>query len=206
MNIAKRILEGNFDPAELRWCLTSSKTGQQKVAEGQQGLAAANSKLQFAKGNDLTDTAQGTLSQFEGPVQNSPFYKSLLTTGTEATTNAYDSAKANANARANAAGFGYTQPIAQGAQNQVGAQEASALAAVPREAMTATAPLSLQAAQDTAQIGENAGSQALGWNQASQNWNNDAYNMQSRRNGWLQNLNNVQNTFGPGIQAALAQI
>jgi hypothetical protein len=206
MNIAKRMLAGDFRPEELRWCYTSAKTGQQKVAEGQQGQTAQNSQAALANSNQNEATAQGTFSQFEGPVQNSPFYKALLTSGTEATTNAYDTAKANANARANQAGFGYNQPIAQGAQNEINSRETSSLAALPREAMTATAPLALQAGQDTAQLGESQGQQALGWNQASQNWNNDAYNMQSRRNGWLQNLQNVQNTFGPGIQNALAVI
>lgn len=104
-------------------------------------------------GMDNQATAQGTLSQFEGPVQNSPFYKALKTAGTESTADAYASAKSNTAARAKAAGFGSQQPIAQGAQDQVGAEEAKAQAQVPGRALVQATGPALTAAGETAGIG-----------------------------------------------------
>lgn len=156
---------------------TSAKSGQQKQAEN-----IANQD--FSQQKNLTGTAQSTLGQFEGPVQQSPFYKSLLTTGIESTSQAYDNAAANQRQKANAAGFGYTQPVAQGADNQLRAKEATDLAAVPREAAVATAPLSLEASRQTGSMGMNAGSQGLSALDL-------AANQQNRRRGWLQNLQAV---------------
>jgi hypothetical protein len=98
-------------------------------------------------------TAQGTLSQFEGPVQDSPFYKALKTAGTESTANAYASAKSNTAARAKSAGFGYQQPVAQGAGEQIGAEEAKAQAQVPGRALMEASGPALSAAGTTAGIG-----------------------------------------------------
>lgn len=103
--------------------------------------------------------AQGTLDQFEGPVQNSPFYKALLTTGTDATSTAYDSAVSNSRSRAKGAGFGYNQPIAGTAEDQIRSREASDLGALPGKAAAEAAPLSLQAAGQTAGMGTALGSE-----------------------------------------------
>lgn len=108
-------------------------------------------------------TAQGTLSQFEGPVQDSPYYKSLVATGTDATSQAYESAKADQAAKARAAGFGYEQPVTQGAESGVAAQEAGALARIPAQAEEAAAPLALQAAGETAGMGTALGSEGVGY-------------------------------------------
>lgn len=153
------------------------KTGQQKIAEQQTGSDVGQS-------NQDTQAAQGTFGQFEGPVQNSPFYKSLLTTGIQNTSDAYQNAESSMKANANAAGFGYSQPVAQGADNQVKAQEASALAKVPNQAMIAAAPLSMQAGQDSAQLGLGLGNQAQGWN-------NSAWNMNKARGSWLDTLQQI---------------
>jgi len=126
---------------------------------GTQQTAEATQVSDQAQQDKLTGAAQGTLSQFEGPVQNSPFYKALLTQGTEATSRAYDTARANTASRAKAAGFGYAQPIAQGAQDQVGSQEAEALARLPGDTMLQAAQPAQQAAGETAQIGANYGQQ-----------------------------------------------
>lgn len=109
------------------------------------------------------DTAQGTLSQFEGPVQDSPFYKALKTAGTEGTANAYQSAKSNVRARANAAGFGGPSPVGQGAEAGVESEEAKAQARVPGEALTAATGPALSAASTTAGIGATQGGQGLGY-------------------------------------------
>ena len=161
--------------------LKPGKTGQQKQAEN-----VANQDF----GTQTADmgAAQGTLSQFEGPVQNSPFYKSLLTTGIQNTSNAYQNAASNQKAQANAAGFGQNQPVAQGANNQLQAQETSALAQVPQTAMTEAAPLSLAAAGQSGQMGESAGSQGL-------NALNLASQLQLKRQGGNPTVGNV---FGGG--------
>lgn len=123
-----------------------------------------------AAGKDL-DTAQGTFSQFEGPVEQSPFYKALKTAGTETTADSYKSAKSNVRARASAAGFGAAgQPVTEGATAGLESEEAKAQAQVPGRALTAAAPLSLEAARGTqagastrAGMGTALGSQGEGY-------------------------------------------
>lgn len=109
-------------------------------------------------------TAQDTLDQFEGPIQDSPYYKALVNTGTQATSNAYEGAKANTRARANAAGFGNpASGVTQGAEAGIENQEAKALSAVPNQAMEAAVAPALQASGQTAQMGEAQGNQGLGY-------------------------------------------
>lgn len=105
-------------------------------------------------------TAQGTLGQFEGPVKDSPYYKSLLATSTDATSNAYENAKASSAARAKQAGFGMDSPIGQSASRETTGQEAGALAELPARAYASTAPLALQAAGQTAGMGTELGREA----------------------------------------------
>lgn len=116
----------------------------------------------FGQQGQLTGQAQGTLGQFEGPVNQSPFYKSLLATGIQDTSNAYQNARSNMRQQANAAGFGYNQPVTQGADNQLQAREASDMARVPMEAELGAAPLSLQAAGQTGSMGMGYGAQGAG--------------------------------------------
>src|SRR6267142_5350747 len=123
----------------------------------------AISEQDRAKQAELNTTAQGTRGQFEGPVDQSPFYKSMLKAGTEGTASAYRSAKSNTAARAKEAGFGYEQPIAQGAQNEVGAREADAQSRVPGEALLGAAPLSLEAASGTAGTAATLGGQGVAY-------------------------------------------
>lgn len=156
---------------------TSAKSGQQKQAEN-----IANQD--FSQQKKLTGTAQSGLSQFEGPVEQSPFYKSLLTSGVESTSRAYDGAAANQRQKANASGFGYAQPVAQGADNELRAREATDMAAIPREAAVATAPLSLQASGQTGAMGMGYGGQGLSALDL-------AASQQNRRQGWLKNLQSV---------------
>ena len=177
MNISKLICDGKFSPEMLRFCFHHGKSGQQKVAEQQTASDVAQS-------NDATKAAQGTFSQFEGPVQQSPFYKALLTTGIEDTSNAYQNAKANTTARARAAGFGYEQPVTQGAQSQMDQAEASALARVPQNATIAATQPALTAAEGSAGLGLGLGNQAQGWNKS-------AYDMNRQRGSWWDTLMKV---------------
>lgn len=124
----------------------------------------AGQASQYSTANNSLNAAQGTDAQFEGPTTSSPFYKSLLATSTDSTSNAYENAKASSTARAKSAGFGYDSPIGAAASRETTGAEAGALAELPAKAMEATAPLQLQAAQQSisgAGVGANMGT-ALG--------------------------------------------
>lgn len=175
---------GEGFPEYQGYLTKGKKSGQEQLGQQQTTQALANQNQDQSTAMGDVNAAQGTYSQFEGPVQNSPFYKSLLTTGIQDTSRAYDTARSNMAQRANAAGFGYNQPVAQGAQNQLQSQEASALANVPQQAMLGAAPLSLQAAQGSGQLGLGLGNQALGWGNLGRGWNQDVYNMDKQRGGF----------------------
>jgi hypothetical protein len=125
------------------------------------------------------NTAQGTFGQFEGPVTSSPFYKSLLTTGTDSTSQAYNNAQANNRANANQSGFNYSQPNVQGSENEIAGQEAGAVGALPAEAAAEAAPLAEGAAAGTAGIGATQSGAAQGYNQAATGLEENYQNAQS---------------------------
>lgn len=152
MNISKLIMQGDFSPEMLRYCFHSGAGHQQR----------AQATSDFGQQGNLTKQAQGTLSQFEGPVQNSPFYKALLSTGIQDTSDAYQTAQSNLQAKANNAGFGYSSPTSTGANSQLQGQETSALAQVPQTAMLEATQPALTAAGDTAGMGMGYGSQGSG--------------------------------------------
>lgn len=188
------------------------KSGQQKLAEQQSANSIAQQQADQSQMNNLTNaanrtlnTAQGSLGQFEGPVQQSPFYKALLTSGIESTSNAYDQARANTAQRAQMAGFGYSQPITQGADNQLAAREAETQASLPREAMLETAPLTMRAAEDTIGIGRDKagmgqayGQQGLQYGQQADNYNQQAYGMNKQRGSIWNDLLKV-GQIGAGV-------
>jgi len=101
-----------------------------------------------------------TDANFMGPTKDTPYYKSLLATSTDATSNAYENAKASSASRAKAAGFGYDSPIGQAASRETTGQEAGALAELPAKAYAATAPLQLQAAGQQLSEGTALGQEA----------------------------------------------
>ena len=161
---------------------------------GTQKMGEQTSMADKGKQDQLTGQAQGTLGQFEGPVQDSPFYSALKNTGIEATSQAYDRARANTAQRANMAGFGYNQPITQGAQTSLDRSEASDLARVPQEAMLSAAPLALQAAGQTGSMGMGYGSQGLGYYDAA-----SQQDMQRQRSGLYNNLWNLGTTIAGNV-------
>ena len=93
---------------------------------------------------NLLNQNNSTGAQFEGPVTSSPYYKALVSAGTSATTGAYNNAQAAVRARANAAGYNYTQPVTQGAEAEQGTEEAQSLAQVPTQAAIAAVQPELQ--------------------------------------------------------------
>jgi hypothetical protein len=154
---------------------------------------------QTATGQQNQNTAQNSLSQFEGPVTQTPMYQSLLTSGIEGTSNAYNNAQANQRQTANQAGYGYTQPAEQAAEGSLQAQEAGALASQPGKAYQEAAPLDLQATQDTA----NLGSTQVGEGGTAANTALTANQQQS--NIWGQNQQAQQNFFN-SLTSALSPL
>lgn len=129
----------------------ASSISQQQLDLENQQRQFANQETARAAGNQ--DQAQATLSQFEGPVDQSPFYKALLTQGIESTSKAYQGAVASARSRAQQAGYGYSQPAENAAEGGIAAQGAESLAAQPGKALLGAAPMALEAAGQTASLG-----------------------------------------------------
>lgn len=120
---------------------------QQEMNKRDTNVGDVNKKLGYFEGN--------------GDPTSSGLYKSLLTTGTEATSDAYANANANMNRKANMAGFGYEQPVTQGANAELGAEEAKSMARVPGEALQQTINPEMQAIG--MQEGESSLYQPLGY-------------------------------------------
>lgn len=172
------------------------RSGVEKGAESIVSQDRAGQASQYsAAGNNLAK-AQGTYDQFEGKTQDSPYYKSLLATSTDATTKAYDNAKASSASRAQQAGFGYSSPIGQAASRETEGAEAGALAGLPAKAMEATAPLQLEAARGTAGVaGAEAGMGTALGNQATTTEVGAVVPLEqeymNRRSRWASNLAKV---------------
>ena len=84
-----------------------------------QGYAQAGQ--QQGEADETLTNAAGNLSSLNGPNPGStPYYKALLTSGTQATADAYKNAQSNLLAKSRNAGFGYTQPATTGAQSELG--------------------------------------------------------------------------------------
>lgn len=181
----RRFVDTNTGGAirETPWTVAHNKPSRSSV-EGQVGKVADQNRQQQTADYGK---AQSSLNQFEGPVEQSGMYKALLKSGTEGTSNAYQNVMANTRARANAAGFGEQQPVTQGAETQVGVQEAKDLAAQPGKAYLETVPTELAAAGQTAGMGTELGREAEGYSgqqvdlekqyqQQSQQWGQGLFN------------------------------
>jgi len=155
--VTDEVVEAVAHEYEGEWALC--KPHQSGVEK--QGLQDQQKLMNESTGNE--NTAQGTLSQFEGPVQSSPYYQSLMATGTDATTNAYQNAQESERANANQAGFGAGQPVGATADTALQAQEAGALGRLPAQSAQQASQAALTAAGQTAGIGESQGQQGLGY-------------------------------------------
>jgi hypothetical protein len=132
------------------------------MSSSSKDTAAANTDLtqgqaEGAEQQNLIGSTQPLLSSLDSGTDplSTPFGKSLVTAGTQATSNAYGQAKQNENANAQAHGFGFDQPVTAGADNALGAQEAGALAQVPAQAEQEAIQPELEAAQlQTSQAGQ----------------------------------------------------
>lgn len=150
---------------QWRWDF-SRNTKTEKHKPGRSALESQNQNISAQNRNAQTNAynnVNSTDSQFSGPVQDTPYYKSLVATGTDATSKAYQNAQANSISQANEAGFGTTSPIGQAASREETGQEAGALAEIPAKAAAATAPLQLEASGQQLSEGGTLGNEALGY-------------------------------------------
>lgn len=139
--------------------LEKHKPKRSPVESESQNISAQDRAGQSAAYGNVNATD----ANFAGATKDTPYYKSLLATSTDATSNAYDSAKASSAERAKMARFGYSQPAAQGGQTEMEAKEAGALAELPAKAYAATAPLQLEAAGQQLSEGSALGGQGVAY-------------------------------------------
>ena len=168
------------------------------------------STQQRTAGQGNIDAASGTVSQFESNPTANPLYKALYSTEAGQMSKAYDMASANQTARARQAGFGYQQPVAQGAEGELRGQEASSIGQLPGQVEQQVAPQVLQGAQIQGGLGTSelqAGNQmytggVVPLDQQYQNYRLNYKNPVTQ--GLAAGLNAAG--FGGGLSAGLAQV
>lgn len=117
------------------------------------GQAQTISAQERGSGQSNIDEGTGLEKQAVTDPTSSPLYKALYSTEAGKMSQAYDNASANTTARARTAGFGYQQPVAQGAQDELRARQASDIGHLPGEVMRETVPMELQAGRDISGVG-----------------------------------------------------
>lgn len=102
---------------------------------------------QLAGQQAALNSATPTENYYEGSggPQSTGLYKTLLTTGQEATSDAYQGAKTATQANENKAGYGYGSPASEGANTEMAGAEAHDLAQVPGKATLEAVQPQLQA-------------------------------------------------------------
>lgn len=139
------------------------------------------------KTDTLTNQVNQNNSQFNGPVQNSPYYKSLLQQGTTSTNQAYDSASRNLKQSMEGAGIGGSSGAVQGNNAALGAQRASALGTVGTSATQGATGMQMQANQQSLQEAGMYSGAGLGYySGANQDEQNQLQQQGSMFNGLLQ--------------------
>jgi hypothetical protein len=112
---------------------------------------AENSAFQISdqertdRDNAISGGEQDMNSVLSNPT-GTPYGKALMTSGTDSTNQAYNSAVSGSRARANAAGFGYSQPVATGSTDQIEGQRAASLARLPGQVAQQAIQPGMQAA------------------------------------------------------------
>lgn len=117
------------------------------------GQAQSISGQERGAGQANIDTGTGMASSAINNPTSSPLYKALYNTEAGQMSKAYDNAASSTAAKARDAGFGYQQPAAQGAQEQLRGQQASAIGQLPGQVASESVPLELQAGNQIAQSG-----------------------------------------------------
>ena len=123
-----------------------------------QTMGYDQSTQQQNKANNLGDQVTANNSQFNGPVQNTPYYKSLLQSGTQTTNQAYDNSARNLKQSMEGAGVGGASGAVQGNTAAVGAQRAASLGTVGTSAIQGATQMQQNAnAQQLQQAGMDSG-------------------------------------------------
>lgn len=100
----------------------------------------ADQKAALGSAGKTEDYYQGS-----GGPQTTGLYKSLLTSGLESTSDAYQGAKSATKANEEKSGYGYASPASEGADREVNSAEAHDLAQVPDKALIQATGPQLQA-------------------------------------------------------------
>lgn len=128
---------------------TMTKKPQSGMIGGIQNQATAQQKA----GQTNINTGVGMTENAVNNPTSGALYKSLYNTEAGQMSKAYDNAASSTAARAREAGFGYQQPGAQGAQDELRGREASAIGQLPGQVAAETVPLELQAGNQVTQAG-----------------------------------------------------
>jgi len=112
------------------------------------GQASSISGQERGTGQQNINTGVGLEQGAVTSPTQSPLYKAMYNTEAGQMSKAYDTAASNTAAKARQAGFGYQQPVAQGAQDQLRSQQASQIGQLPGEVAAQTVPLEMQAGKD----------------------------------------------------------
>jgi len=115
----------------------------QKSTAEKQGYQQSGADQQ--KTDQQTGIVNANLDQYNGPVQNTPYYKSLLQAGTTSTNQAYDNATRNLKASMEGAGVSGASGAAAGTVAGAGAQRAGALGKVGTDATQAASEMQMRA-------------------------------------------------------------
>lgn len=155
-------------------------------SQGQQ-QGYGQSTIDQGKTNTLADQVNQNNSQFNGPVQNTPYYKSLLQAGTQSTNTAYDNASRNMKTSMEGAGVGGSSGAVQGNNAALGAQRAGSLGQVQQGAIQGATNTQLQANQQSLQEAGMYSGAGLGYySGANQDEQNQLAQQSSMWNGLLQ--------------------
>ena len=123
-----------------------------------QSMGYDQSTQQQNRANSLGDQVTANNSQYNGPVTSTPYYKSLLQSGTQSTNQSYDNASRNLKQSMEGAGVGGASGAAQGNNAAMGAQRASTLGQVGTNAIQGASQMQMNAnSQQLQQAGMDSG-------------------------------------------------
>lgn len=133
-----------------------------KASQGQ-SMGYGQSTADQGTTNTLANQVTANNSQYNGPLNQTPFYQAMLKQGTQSTNAAYDNAGRNLKMSMESAGVGGSSGAAQGNNAAMGAQRASALSQVPTQATLSTAGMQQQANSQQAMLAAMYSGAGLGY-------------------------------------------
>ena len=146
--------------------MQSGPSQGQTIGYGQQGQDASQAQ-------NLANQVTQNNSQFNGPVNQTPYYKSLLQQGTTSTNQAYDAASRNLRSSMEGAGVSGSSGAAAGNSAALGAARAGSLGTVGTSATQGATQMQQNANAQESQLAGMFSGAGLGYysgaNQAEQN-------------------------------------